>query len=106
MARLAKFSDAMSSMDVNCAVRMSGVYVESRTETPLGTARARWRGGVRGQKDINASEYRARAPSLCRRGGFFVTDAASDLAPLLLGDEVRHLRVHLLEGLQTSVAFD
>ena len=77
MARLAKFSDAMSSMDVNCVVR--------RVDGGAGpdTARA--------------------APSLDKRR--FRTRRAC-LAPLLLGDELGHLAVDLLEGLKPGMGFN
>ena len=78
MALLAKFSDAMSSMDVNCVRRGRGDGVEAGT-------RRRERVSIR------------KAPlSLAQR--FFRTRRAC-LAPLLLGDELGHLAVHLLERL-------
>ena len=88
MARLAKFSDAMSSMDVNCVRRGRGDGVEAGT-------RRRERVSIR----------RARAwvsRSLAQR---FRTRIAC-LTPLLLGDKVRHLAVDLLERLKPRMGFD
>ena len=77
MALLAKFSDAMSSMDVNCVGRGLGDGVEAGT-------RRRERVSIR------------KAPlSLAQR--FFGRGSAC-LAPLLLGDRLGHLAVDLLEG--------
>ena len=80
MARLAKFSDAMSSMDVNCVGRGRG------------GASTAWRGVARTRLD---TARKKKAPlSLAQR---FRT-RRWHLAPLLLGDQLGHLAVDLLEG--------
>ena len=86
MALLAKFSDAMSSMDVNCVLRDA-------------VAAMAWK--MR-RVDANASRYGAARPSLNKR---FRTPCAC-LAPLLLGDELAHLAVDLLEGLKPRMGFN
>ena len=83
MALLAKFSDAMSSMDVNCVRRGRGDGVEAGT-------RRRARVSIR-KAPLSLAAFRTRRACL---------------APLLLGDEFRHLAVDLLEGLKPRVAFD
>ena len=94
MALLAKFSDAMSSMDVNCVV--CGHGAATRVSYDARAPRRRVDGVEgRGRVDANASRYGAR-PSLDEPR--FRTRRAC-LAPLLLGDELRHLAVDLLEGL-------
>ena len=80
MARLAKFSDAMSSMDVNCV-------------TDAVAAARRWPMAWRGVRTrLNMAP---RAPLSTNGFGH----CARHLAPLLLGDELGHLAVDLLEGL-------
>ena len=94
MARLAKFSDAMSSMDVNCVLRDASMAARvsiRRARAP----RRRGDGVEMGRVDANASRYSAAHPSLNKR---FRT-RRWHLAPLLLGDQLRHLSVDLLEGL-------
>ena len=89
MALLAKFSDAMSSMDVNCVLRDA-------------VAAMAWK---RGRRRERVSIRRARAwvsRSLAQR---FRTRIAC-LAPLLLGDEFRHLAVDLLERRKPRMGFD
>ena len=81
MARLAKFSDAMSSMDVNCV-------------TDAVAAARRWRGGAWAHRRERVSIRKAPL-SLAQR--FFRTRSAC-LAPLLLGDEFGHFPIDLLEG--------
>ena len=87
MALLAKFSDAMSSMDVNCVLR------DAVTSMAYGVA---WRGGA-------GPDTARAAPSLDKRR--FRTRRAC-LAPLLLGDELRHLAVDLLKGLKPRMGFN
>ena len=103
MARLAKFSDAMSSMDVNCVLRDAVAAMawklgrrRPRAVAPLSVD------GVARRGDASLDTARA-APSLDKRR--FRTRRAC-LAPLLLGDELRHLAVDLLEGLKPRVGFD
>ena len=86
MARLAKFSDAMSSMDVNCVLRDA-------------VAAMAWKRGRRRER----VSIRKAPLSLAQR--FFRTRRAC-LAPLLLGDQLRHLAVDLLEGLKPRMGFD
>ena len=88
MALLAKFSDAMSSMDVNCVGRGRG------------DAAMAWRGVD--ASDAKASRYGRARPSLNKR---FRTRRAC-LTPLLLGDELRHLAVDLLERLKPRMGFN
>ena len=80
MARLAKFSDAMSSMDVNCVGRGRG------------GASTAWRGVARTRLDT--ARKKGAPVSLAQR---FRTRNAC-LAPLLLGDEFGHFPIDLLEG--------
>ena len=95
MARLAKFSDAMSSMDVNCVRRGRGDGVEAGTRRRPSAVAPLSVDGVARRGDASPDTARA-APSLDKRR--FRTRRAC-LAPLLLGDELRHLAVDLLEGL-------
>ena len=88
MALLAKFSDAMSSMDVNCVV------------CGHGGASTAWRG-------VDAStrtRLDTEGPPLARAAVFRTRSAC--LAPLLLGDELAHLAVDLLEGLKPRMGFN
>ena len=83
MARLAKFSDAMSSMDVNCVGRGRG-----------GAAMA-WRGVGASRTRLDTARKKGAPVSLAQR--FFGRGSAC-LAPLLLGDEFGHFPIDLLEG--------
>ena len=98
MARLAKFSDAMSSMDVNCVRRGRGDGVKLGRRRPSAVAPLSVDGVAR-RGDASLDTARA-APSLDKRR--FRTRRAC-LAPLLLGDELGHLAVDLLEGLKPRV---
>ena len=95
MALLAKFSDAMSSMDVNCVLCGRGDGVEAGTRRRPSAVAPLSVDGVARRGDASLDTARA-APSLDKRR--FRTRRAC-LAPLLLGDELGHLAVHLLKGL-------
>ena len=102
MALLAKFSDAMSSMDVNCVVCGHGVAARVSIRRARPTAARRRRGGAWMRRRERVSIRKAPL-SLAQR--FFRTRIAC-LAPLLLGDELRHLAVDLLEGLKPRMGFN
>ena len=95
MALLAKFSDAMSSMDVNCVRRGLGVAARVSIRRARAPRPRRRRGGAWTRRRERVSIRKAPL-SLAQR--FFRTQIAC-LAPLLLGDQLRHLAVDLLEGL-------
>ena len=97
MARLAKFSDAMSSMDVNCVLRDASMA--ARVSIRRARAPRRRVDGVEGVDASTRTRLDTEGP-LARR--LFRTRRAC-LAPLLLGDELRHLAVDLLEGLKPRV---
>ena len=103
MALLAKFSDAMSSMDVNCVRRGRGDGVEAGTRRRPGAVAPSSRRGHREDGASTRPDTARAAPSLDKRR--FRTPCAC-LAPLLLGDELGHLAVDLLEGLKPRMGFN
>ena len=95
MALLAKFSDAMSSMDVNCVVCGHGDGVEAGARRRPSAVAPSSRRGHREDGASTRPDTARAAPSLDKRR--FRTRNAC-LAPLLLGDEFGHFPIDLLEG--------